>query len=517
MAAAVVGTSEVDDLKDVSGITDKEIEYVKARQFTSVKLFAKAGLDERDFVTKIVQPYIAGVVVGGHEHKLEDDRDAAVCEASLLVAWEESRSIRTRELGGGGAAAPLAAISHGVSGSIHGTTACPKARPPGGLDNAVFVAGVERWQKQWTPAQTFPKKMVIGAEEVLYKLHSELNTTRVFTPLLLGDVVSTRTYNADESINERRNTRKGRQSQLDQLTSAVGAAVGAELPTLQHDENAQLFVDSVLAAGDALEANMWALRWAQYGTDPQTDKWRRFWLNKARGDKIDGNMKVFTVVYTAAAWRVATLMRDGQAWHESAAEVEADKDWIKDEIDKAKYRNFAYQGGGGKGGRSSGDTQSGGRSRSRGRSRRADRSRSRRQHRPIGASNRDWPTTETRYRQAQDQQDQVQERRANRTAQDQQQRDVHRDSVSPNGRPICRNFNQGMCKLADEKDRNATGRRCKHSHVCWQCRERCGDGAKFCRNTAAAGDGGGRRGGRNEGRKGSGGKGRKGGGGKGNR
>ena len=205
-------------------------------------------------------------------------------------------------------------------------------------------------------------------------------------------------------------------------------------------------------------------------------------------------------------------MRDGQAWHEAAAEVEADKDWIKDEIDKAKHRNFAYQGGGGKGGRSSGDTQSGGRSRSRGRSRRADRSRSRRQHRPIGASSRDWPTTETRYRQAQDQQDQVQERRANRTTQDQQQRDVHRDSVSPNGRPICRNFNQGMCKLADEKDRNATGRRCRHSHVCWQCRERCGDGAKFRRNTAAAGDGGGRRGGKNEGWKR-----RKGGGGKGNR
>ena len=71
MAAAVVGTSVVDDLKDVSGITDKEIkyvkdvsgitdkeiEYVKARQFTSVKLFA------RDFVTKIVQPYTAGVVL----------------------------------------------------------------------------------------------------------------------------------------------------------------------------------------------------------------------------------------------------------------------------------------------------------------------------------------------------------------------------------------------------------------------------------------------------------------------
>ena len=53
--------------------------------------------------------------------------------------------------------------------------------------------------------------------------------------------------------------------------------------------------------------------------------------------------------------------------------------------------------------------------------------------------------------------------------------------------------------MADANDRDATGKRCKHSHVCWQCRERCGVGAKFCRNTAAAGDGGGRRSGRSEG------------------
>ena len=36
-------------------------------------------------------------------------------------------------------------------------------------------------------------------------------------------------------------------------------------------------------------------------------------------DKLDGNKKVFTVVYTAAARRVATLMQDGQAWHGAAA------------------------------------------------------------------------------------------------------------------------------------------------------------------------------------------------------
>ena len=71
MAAAVVGTSVVGDLKDVSGTTNKEIEYVKARQFTSVKLFAKAGLDDRDFVTKIVQP-VPCTRIGRYVHEYED-------------------------------------------------------------------------------------------------------------------------------------------------------------------------------------------------------------------------------------------------------------------------------------------------------------------------------------------------------------------------------------------------------------------------------------------------------------
>ena len=58
--------------------------------------------------------------------------------------------------------------------------------------------------------------------------------------------------------------------------------------------------------------------WDDSLPEGKATRWPR-WLNKARDNKIDGNMKVFTVVYTAAAWRVATLMRDGQAWHKAAA------------------------------------------------------------------------------------------------------------------------------------------------------------------------------------------------------
>ena len=286
MAAAVVGTSVTDDPKDVSGSTDKEIEYVthstdkefeyvKAKQFTSVKLFAKAGLGDKDLVTKTGQPYIARI-------EEEDDHDTEACEALFPVAWEGTRSIRMRELGEDGAAAQLDASSREVLLSTQKATASPDSNTPGGPDNAVFVADVEQGQ----------------AEEAPHR------------PPVLGDVVSGRR----RGFNAERNTRMV--DQLDQLTSAVGAAVGAETPTLHHDGNAQPYVDSPLASGDALEPDMWALRWTQYGTrcaQYATD-WR-FLLNKARRDK----MKVLTVVYTAAAGRVATLRQNGQAWHGAAA------------------------------------------------------------------------------------------------------------------------------------------------------------------------------------------------------
>ena len=115
MAAAVVGTSAIDDPKDVSGSTDKEIEYVthsidkefeyvKARQFTRVKLFAEADLGDKDLVTKTAQPYIARV-------EEEDDHGTEVCEALFPVVWERTRSTRKRELGGVGAAAQRDASS----------------------------------------------------------------------------------------------------------------------------------------------------------------------------------------------------------------------------------------------------------------------------------------------------------------------------------------------------------------------------------------------------------------------
>ena len=198
MAAAVVGTSVTDDPKDASGSTDKEIEYVthstdkefeyvKAKQFTSVKLFAKAGLGDKDLVTKTVQPYIARI-------EDEDDHDTEACEALFPVAWEGTRSIRMRELGEDGAAAQLDASSREVLLSTQEATASPDSNTPGGPDNAVFVADVEQGQ----------------AEEAPHR------------PPVLGDVVSGRR----RGFNAERNTRMV--DQLDQLTSAVGAAVGAE-------------------------------------------------------------------------------------------------------------------------------------------------------------------------------------------------------------------------------------------------------------------------------------------------
>ena len=65
-----------------------------------------------------------------------------------------------------------------------------------------------------------------------------------------------------------------------------------------------------------------------------------------------------------------------------------------------------------------------------------------------------------------------------------EERDTHRDSVSPGKTPICRNFNCGRCDRLSHDSKKA-GRRCKWAHLCWTCRKPDCPGAHKCKNKDA--------------------------------
>jgi hypothetical protein len=403
----------LDALLPISGVLPCEVAYLAAKGVSSIRQLAKCSVSEEDFLTRFLVPLREGITIEAVEHKVTRAFDA-MCTA-MLVMREEATLIRRAEIEGTRASAP----------SVAAAAALPTAgsSKPQSLDKAMWTKQITRWQNQWTPARVFPSKQILGAEAILARLLHEANVSKLFTPLLLTEVAAARTYNSDNSLNERKKVTAG-QSALQQLATLAVQQHGSEPVHQQNDDLS--FAASSWACSDCLDAVKWTLRFTEYASDELAEEWTEYWRRLLRSNKIAGDMRVLTEAYSAAAWKIALEMRDGKSWATAATSIVSDADYIKELIGETRSRI---------------DEKSRGEA-SRGRS----------------------PTKRARPAEQRGGQPRV--------------TDIHRRSVSPGGTQLCRNFNLGSCRL------NRTGnKRCKFAHLCWTCREdRCG-GASNCKQS----------------------------------
>ena len=242
------------------------------------------------------------------EHKSE--RHADITETVFFVAWEEANLLRDREFAATVSAPlpPLAAQEHGPNP--------PAQKAPVVLPLADWQRGVDRWEQQWTPKREFPTSMLTGSDFVLARLLWERNVSRVFTPLGLTEVVCTRAFNLDGTININRVDKPQRDAAL--RISATG--VETESATAADTE-----LGSKWDTADAIDANGWALRWAEYASDPVWDDWRNWLLRLLR--ETGFGLKPFSYFYLVAGWRIAMAMRGGVTWDEAVTKLMADANW----------------------------------------------------------------------------------------------------------------------------------------------------------------------------------------------
>ena len=62
--------------------------------------------------------------------------------------------------------------------------------------------GWRRLRGLYTPKRSFPHKMVAGAEEVLARLLLEIDVSKTFTPLGLGEIIAVRSHDANGRVNK---------------------------------------------------------------------------------------------------------------------------------------------------------------------------------------------------------------------------------------------------------------------------------------------------------------------------
>ena len=87
---------EIAELQETAGLTNDEMEYLRAKGLTLTKHLARCATSDEAFEKKVVQPFLEGIDIAGKMHKA--GRDSEHVTAVMLVAFEEASKRRKAEL-----------------------------------------------------------------------------------------------------------------------------------------------------------------------------------------------------------------------------------------------------------------------------------------------------------------------------------------------------------------------------------------------------------------------------------
>ena len=419
------------------GLSAHEVDYVKAKGYGSLAILARAARDDDDFIARVVKPFTDGVTISSVQFKATGTTE--LVEARLLVLFDEAKSVRRAELAA--AAAPLQQTAS--ASTVRSAASLPM------LDPHVNQAQIDKWQMTWTPPRIFPHQMIQGADAVLHRLLDEHKVTRFYTPLHLSEIIQSRAHNADGSINLSRVDKPRRDERVVLTTSGMEIEQAIPDPLAETDR---------WKVYDALVANSWALRWADYIDDHAAQIWTDWLVSELRQP---GNLEVFKLFYLTCSWRLALAMRSGVKYGDEVVKIMKDDEWVR----KTKLQireKLSNPGTTAKAGAPAMVAQAPRNDRVRARSR----SRTRQ---PRGPPPRRSPFSRSpqKPKEVTVKYGKNQKLKLNR-------------SRSRNGREYCRQFQVGKC---NKKGRGEKGnlKECLFSHECAKCGRVCGAGQLNCR------------------------------------
>ena len=195
---------------------------------------------------------------------------------------------------------------------------------------------VEKYESSWS-RRSFPLKMLLGAESVLDRFLHEANSSRLFTPVGLGEILKNRAYAASGQLNVLA------QKFEDKALGWRHTGDTAELV----EANKQYVPKTQWAIIDGLEAVKWAYTWAAYGPDEVADMFIRpfVFFARQRPDELDGVRSS----YEAASWELAILLRCGSTFDTAVRDVSSRTMWMREYLEDYRISNRRYSKGEGKG------------------------------------------------------------------------------------------------------------------------------------------------------------------------
>ena len=215
------------------------------------------------------RPFADGFLAKGKKLQVSAE-EAPVAQAILRQMWCECR----RQWDEVSRPAPAPAVSAPGAGSTTGAPLAPlpSDRPPKDFPhwsrlvaayNGVLVGGEKR---------EFPTIELLGAEEVLSRIHWEHTKSKLYTPVGVGEILAKRTFSALGVVNTlavKRNS--GAPQQLRLVDGNIAVA-----------EDRPFTPKGVWAVVDGITAIKWAWTLIGVGSEKAVEDYAKWWITKAR-------------------------------------------------------------------------------------------------------------------------------------------------------------------------------------------------------------------------------------------
>ena len=296
------------DVAKAAGAGPDMLEYLEARSLHRTATLALVADTWDDVDKKVFRPFADGFLAKGKKLQVSAE-EAPVAQAILRQMWCECR----RQWDEVSRPAPAPAVSAPGAGSTTGAPLAPlpSDRPPKDFPhwsrlvaayNGVLVGGEKR---------EFPTIELLGAEEVLSRIHWEHTKSKLYTPVGIGEILAKRTFSALGVVNTlavKRNS--GAPQQLRLVDGNIAVA-----------EDRPFTPKGVWAVVDGITAIKWAWTLIGVGSEKAVEDYAKWWITKARlhSARIDA----IADYWEAASQRLASRMRLGHTFDaESAAIIE---------------------------------------------------------------------------------------------------------------------------------------------------------------------------------------------------
>ena len=306
-----VGT--IDELADAAGAGPDIRKYLANRGIMTVPTLALIAKSADELQSVLLEPLFAGWSDGTIRITVSQS-EQPIAKAILTHMWSLAQHSWNHLMSASPppvkAAPPVASptTTSTTSTSATGEPKVPKSLPPG-----TWNALIKQYQSIQLEGRdrTFPVTELIGAESVLARMFHELTVSGQFTPILLGEILQRRSFNAAGEVNP-----------------LLKAPRKAQTLTF-NDDNEIVAADdpvwnpkSLLAVLDGINSIRWAMILIRWGEERHIHTYCDWMIAKARSKPQKGEQ--FSLYWQWAGWQLAMAMRSGVTFQEATENIMKD-------------------------------------------------------------------------------------------------------------------------------------------------------------------------------------------------